>query len=167
MELIIIAAISRNGVIGAEGRIPWHITEDFKRFKLLTTGHPVIMGRKTYQSIYQSLGSVLPGRINVVLSRQENFHPEGTYVFSSLDAALDSLQEQKPRPEGIDYSSAFIIGGKRVYEEAFSKVDRLEITHIHRDVIGDTYFPEIDLQQWQERERENKDGYSFATYVRK
>lgn len=163
MELVLIAAISRNNVIGIEGRIPWHISEDLRRFKRLTSGHPVIMGKRTYQSI----GAPLPGRLNVVLSRQEDFHPEGIYIFSSLDSALGSLQEQKPRMDDIDYSSAFVIGGKRVYEEAFSKMDRLEITHIHRDVIGDTHFPEIDPQQWQERGRENKDGYSFATYVRK
>lgn len=163
MELVIIAAVSRNKVIGIEGRIPWHISEDLRRFKQLTTGHPVIMGRKTYQSI----GSPLPKRLNIILSGQEDFHPQGAYTFSSLDKAVNSLRECQPRVDGIDYSSTFVIGGKRVYEEAFEKVNRLEITHIHRDVIGDTYFPKIDWLCWEKIAEEDKSAYSFVTYVRK
>ena len=163
MELVIIAAVSRNKVIGIEGRIPWHISEDLHRFKQLTTGHPIIMGRRTYQSI----GSPLPKRLNIVLSRQEDFHPEGAYIFSSMDGAVESLKQQEPKVEDINYSAAFIIGGKRVYEEAFPKANRLEITHIHRDVVGDTYFPKIDWLCWEKIVEEDKGAYSFVTYVRK
>ncbi len=163
MELVIIAAVSRNKVIGLEGRIPWHIPEDLKRFKRLTMGHPIIMGRRTYESI----GRALPQRLNVVLSRQDNYHPESTFTFSSLDDAIESLKFQQPQIPNINYSVAFIIGGKRVYEEAIYKADRLEITHVHRDVQGDTYFPEIFLELWHRQSCEDKEGYSFATYVRK
>lgn len=149
MKIAIIAAIADNGVIGAAGRIPWHIRDDLQRFKRLTTGHVVIMGRKTYES----LGKPLPNRRNIVLTR----HP-GPSHFPSLDAALKSCAGS---------STIFIIGGAEVYRQALPVADVLHLTHVHQSPAGDIYFPDFDRTVWREVSREDHPGYSFAEYHRR
>ncbi len=150
MKLVIIAAVARHGVIGDQGRIPWHIRDDLQRFKRLTMGHPVIMGRKTYESI----GKPLPGRRNLVLTRQTTL--PGVECFASLDAALNACRDE----------TAFIIGGAAVYRKALPLADALYLTEVHREVAGDTKFPEFDHSQWTEKSRTDADGYSFVEYER-
>jgi len=125
MKLIIIAAIARNRVIGKKSKLPWHIPEDLLRFKQLTTGHTVIMGRKTFDS----LDNPLPNRTNIVItSRVIN----GVKSYPSLDFALQALKNEK---------EVFVIGGGRVYTDALRFADELQLTLLDRDVDGDTYFP--------------------------
>jgi len=136
METIIIAAVARNRVIGDKGRIPWHIREDFAHFKRTTTGHAVIMGRKTFESI----GKPLPGRVNIVLTRNENYTaPEGVILKRSLEEAIAYCAETRQE-------KAFIIGGAKAYEEGMGMADTLIITEINQDPEGDTFFPAIDKE---------------------
>lgn len=167
MELVMIVAVSRNGIIGIEGRIPWHIPEDLRRFKQLTAGHPVIMGRKTYESILHSLGKPLPERLNVVLSRNTSVSYSGVRIFPSLEYALTELQQGNPTQEGITYDKTFVIGGETVYREALPKADRLEITRVHDSFFGDAHFPELSLVEWEEVTCTGNERYSFHTYLRR
>ena len=152
MQIIIIAAVAENGVIGRAGKLPWHIPEDLKRFRALTTGHPVIMGRKTFESI----GKPLPDRKNIVITGQKDYHRDGIVIVHSLDEALKACSGEK----------AFVIGGSSVFEEALPFANRLEITQIHRVVEGDVYFPAIG-GEWIEKKREDYEGFSFVSYVKK
>jgi dihydrofolate reductase len=135
-NLSIIVAMSENRVIGRNNQLPWHISADLKRFKAITMGKPIVMGRKTWQS----LGRPLPGRDNVVLSRNNKFEAVGCSVFSSLD---NVLQRYAHEPE------VMIIGGNAVYQLALPLAQKLYITHIHRYYDGDTFFPELS-SQWKE-----------------
>lgn len=159
MEKIIIAAVSENGVIGKNGEIPWDISEDMKHFKETTTGHPVIMGRKTYQSFPKSFRP-LPDRTNIVLTRSD-FDPEDESV-----KIVNSLSEAYEKAEKID-EKAFVIGGSSVYEEALKDADRMILTEVHREVDGDTFFPEWNNSSWKEVERDERDGFDFVEYVAK
>ena len=150
MELILIAAISYNYVIGNKGQIPWKISEDMKRFKTLTTGNTVIMGRKTYESI----GKALPKRTNIVVTKQD-LKQEGIIAAHSIDEALKQCN-----------GKTYIIGGQQIYEQTINLADVLEITHVHRIVQGDAFFPQIS-DQWKETARINREGYAFVTYERK
>jgi dihydrofolate reductase len=160
-ELAIIAAVARNRVIGLRGAMPWHLPEDLKRFKRLTMGAPVIMGRKTFESILATLGKPLPGRRNLVITRSATFNSPGAEISSSLDAALESTRS----------SNAFVIGGAEIYRLALPLADSLHLTEIDRDYEGDTWFPEIDTAQWCVAEREDREDesglrFSFVTYRR-
>ena len=148
MNISIIAALADNGVIGAAGKIPWHISDDLKRFKRLTLGHPIVMGRKTYDS----LGRPLPGRRNLVLTRGPAI--PGVECFSDLKVALASCASEM----------VFIIGGAEVYRQALPLANTLLLTHVHRRVEGDTRFPEYDSSQWQEVGREEHSDYAFVEY---
>lgn len=150
MKIIIIAALADNGVIGAAGKIPWHISDDLKRFKRLTLGYPIIMGRKTHNS----LGKPLPGRRNLVLTRGATI--PGVECFASLDAAIATCRSE----------IAFIIGGAEIYRQALPLTDTLMLTHVHRQVAGDAYFPDFDRSQWREVAREDHSDYSFVEYQR-
>ncbi len=159
MELVLIAAVAKNGVIGKGNDIPWHIPEDLRRFKELTISYPIIMGRKTYESIVNRLGSPLPKRTNIVLSNSGHINGRrGIIVARNLDEALDLVSDNK---------SACVIGGQQIYEQTIDKADRLEITHIHKDYDGDSYFPEISKNIWKEKKRDNRGEYSFVTYIKK
>jgi len=150
-------AISQDGTIGDKGKIPWHIREDLQRFKRLTMGHPIVMGRTTYESI----GKPLPGRTNIVLTRRVHFiAPPGVLAFPSLDAALDHCRQQKQE-------TVFIIGGSKVYEAALPLADKLYVTEVHRRVPGDTKFPEYDHRDWSEVARETGPECSFVEYMRR
>lgn len=134
-NLTIIVAMTEEGGIGINNTIPWKLREDMAHFKKTTTGHPVIMGRKTYESI----GRPLPNRRNIVITHNLMWKAEGVEVFHSLSEAIDAVDEDK----------AFIIGGAEVYAAAFPVVDKLIITQIHHTFCCDTFFPAIDSEKWK------------------
>jgi len=156
MKIAIIAAVAPDGTIGNEGRIPWHLSDDLKRFKRITMGHAVIMGRKTYES----LGKPLPGRRNLVLTRNPQFLADGVTTFADLDAAIAAC-------ERASETIAFIIGGAEVYRQALAKADVLLLTNVHKQITGDTKFPPHDRSQWIETAREDKADCSFVEYARR
>ncbi|GIW92338.1 MAG: hypothetical protein KatS3mg110_0379 [Pirellulaceae bacterium] len=139
-SLAIVAAVADNGVIGKQGRLPWHLPEDLRHFKKLTMGHVLIMGRRTYESI----GRPLPGRRTIVLSSSRTFQAPGILVAGTFQEALRLAQ---------DSPLAFVVGGAAVYREALRHADQLYLTRIYATVDGDTFFPEIDWQEWQWVER--------------
>ena len=158
--LSLIVAISENHVIGREGQLPWHLSADLKRFKQLTMGHHIVMGRKTYDSI----GRQLPGRISVVLTRQSEWTVEGVLTASDLPTALKLAGDDE---------EVFVIGGSQIYQLALPLVDRLYVTQVHATVDGDTYFPAITDDQWQLQQTDsfaadekNDHDYSFLVYSR-
>lgn len=140
--------MARNRTIGRNNALPWHLPEDLKFFKRVTMGKPIIMGRKTWESI----GRPLPGRCNIVISRNKNFQADGIETVNSLQQAI-SLAEQISQRDGVD--EVCVIGGAEIYAQALPLADRLYLTQVHADVEGDTFFPEFDLNQWQEVERED------------
>ncbi len=156
MKIAIIAAVAPDGTIGNEGRVPWHLSDDLKRFKRLTMGHAVIMGRKTYES----LGKPLPGRRNLVLTRNPQFHADSVTTYASLDAAIAAC-------EHAGETSVFIIGGAEVYRHALARADQLLLTHVHQQITGDTKFPPYDRSQWTETAREDNPDCSFVEYARR
>ncbi len=155
-EIVLVLAVARNGVIGKKGAIPWHISDDMKRFKALTLGHTVVMGRKTWDSLPKK---PLPGRINVVVTRQKDWQAEGAVTASSLGAATAGTS-----------GTVMIIGGAEIYERALPLATRIELTEVHKDFAGDAVFT-FDRKGWRETAREdrvNPDGlrYSYVTLVR-
>jgi len=157
MEKIIIAAVAENNVIGKNGDIPWHIPEDLQHFKEKTTGHTVVMGRKTYQSLPDSF-KPLPDRENIVLTRSD-FQPEdeSVKIANNLDDAWEKSSNEK----------IFIIGGANIYKQTMKDADKLVLTEINEKYDGDTYFPEFSESQWQEKNRDKYENFSFVTYTRK
>jgi dihydrofolate reductase len=155
VRIVIVAAVGRNGVIGIENRLPWRIPEDLARFKELTMGSAIVMGRATFESI----GRPLPGRTNIVLTRRGDWSHRGVRVAASLEEALDLA-----RDEGKD---VFIVGGAEVYKEALKVAHRMELTEVDAEPEGDTVFPPVDWSIWEETERETRDGFTFVTYDRK
>ena len=136
MRITLIAAVARNGVIGRAGQLPWRLPGDLKRFKEITWGHPVIMGRRTWESI----GRALPGRRNIVVSRRPGFSAPGCDVVGSLDDALAAAGGA---------TEAFIIGGAELYRAALPRAARLHLTRVQADVEGDVRFPEIRAEEWR------------------
>ena len=154
MSAVIVAAVARNRVIGVDGGLPWHIPEDMARFKALTMGGALIMGRETFESI----GRPLPGRTTIVLTRQPEWAHEGVEVAHNLEDALVIASRR-----GLD---AFISGGAAVYESALELADRMELTEVDAAPEGDTLFPEVDWSRWREVSRIDHPGYAFVTYER-
>ncbi len=153
----LIAAVSKNGVIGKDGRLPWDLPADLAYFKKTTLGHPVIMGRKTFES----LGKPLPGRENVVITRSRNHAPPNCLILHSIDEALTFCEDKH----------GFIIGGSQIYREFFPYADRLYITLINEDFAGDSFLPVIEPQMWRlisqtkgVRNEQNPYDYSFLVY---
>ena len=140
--LTIVAALDRNGVIGRGGELPWHLPDDLKRFKRMTMGHCLIMGRRTYDSI----GRVLPGRVSIVITRhpQEVAPADRLLVASDLDTALDLVATTD-----MDHREAFVVGGGQIYELALPRAEQLYLTRVQTSVEGDVYFPEIDYDDWR------------------
>lgn len=136
MIVALVAAVADNGVIGRDGQLPWHLPKDLQWFQQLTTGHTIIMGRKTFQSI----GKPLPDRRNIVLSRDESFRPKGTTVVVQLEEALKLVRDE---PE------VFVVGGAAVYAAALPRADRLYLTRVHTEAVGDVAFPAWDRDDWQ------------------
>ncbi|HET9041506.1 MAG TPA: dihydrofolate reductase [Burkholderiales bacterium] len=166
MPLIsLVVAAAANGVIGRDNRMPWHLPEDLAHFKRLTLGHPVVMGRKTYESILAALGKPLPGRTNIVLTRQAGFAAPGCIVAASLDAALAAVREAV---------EIFVIGGAEIYRLALDRADRVYLSRIDADFEGDATFPPLDPAVWRETERETHPpaggrafGFAFLRYDRR
>ena len=153
MKLILIAAVNAKRVIGIGGKLPWHISDDLKRFKLLTTGHTVLMGRKTFESI----GKPLPNRRNVVLASQPI---NGVETFASLGAALDALRTEE---------KVFVIGGGQIYAATLARADELLLTIVDNAADGDTFFPPYEdllSSQFTLVFEERHDGYTFNDYQR-
>jgi dihydrofolate reductase len=157
MLISLIAAMAKNRVIGRQGEIPWKIPGEQKIFKKITSGHAVIMGRKTYESI----GRPLPGRTNIIVTRQKGYRAEGSIVVHNLADALNHCPQ--------DEDEAFICGGGQLYREAFPLADRIYLTLIPREIRGDTYFPEIsaaDFRVKESRAIEGVEPYNFYIYER-
>lgn len=155
--IALVAALASNGCIGANGKLPWCLPEDFARFKALTIGKVVLMGRKTWESLPDRFRP-LPGRVNVVITRQPAYAvPEEVATFPSIADALTAL----------DGREVMVIGGAEIYAQAIHRADALHLTHVHRDVPGDAFFPSIDPAVWHTAEREDHDGFSFVTYTRR
>jgi len=159
--LTIIAAAAENNTLGKDNDLIWHLPEDFKRFKRLTSGHSIIMGRKTFES----LPGILPKRKHIVISRKENYKAKGAVVTSSLEEAIKLAYEEDENP--------FIIGGGEIYGQAIKLVDFIELTRIHTEVEGDTFFPEINLKEWglieksfYPKDEKHQFDFTFLTYQR-
>ena len=157
-RVYLVAAVAANGVIGANGTLPWHLPEDLRHFKSLTLGHPVIMGRRTWESLRKPL----PGRENLVVTRTPGYEASGAHVASSLEGAL-ALCAGEP--------VAFVIGGSGLYEAALPIADALVLTEIHRDFEGDVRFPALDRARWRESQRRPQAGagglaFDFVLYER-
>jgi dihydrofolate reductase len=139
-KLSLIVAMARNRVIGLDGKIPWHLPNELKLFKSLTMGHPIIMGRKTYESINR----LLPGRTTHIVSRQTDYSVAGAHVSHSLSAAIANAAAQEPENQ-----ETFVIGGGELYRAALPLADRLYLTVVAAEPAGDTLMPELDLSDWQ------------------
>ncbi len=167
MKIVIVAAIGENNVIGAKGKLPWRLKSDMRHFRALTLDKPVIMGRKTFQSI----GKALDRRSNIVISRDKKFAPGGVAVAPSFKAALEIARKDAEQRRADEI---MVIGGSAIFAEAMPLADRLEITHVHASPEGDAFFSPIDLKHWREEKREKRDagadddaGFTVATYVRR
>ncbi|MEO8158729.1 MAG: dihydrofolate reductase [Betaproteobacteria bacterium] len=158
-RISIIVAMARNRVIGINNALPWHLSADLKRFKALTMGHHIIMGRKTFESI----GRILPGRTSVVVTRNPDFQQEGAIVVSDVDSALEKCAGD---------TEAFVIGGEAIFRAVLPLADRIHVTEIEKYFDGDTFFPELVSAAWREVSRESridadsKLAYSFVTLER-
>lgn len=156
MLISLIVAMDEKGGIGKDNRLPWHLSDDLKRFKALTMGHHIIMGRKTYESI----GKPLPGRTNVVITRNLDYEAEGCIVVHSLGQALDVAQERAE-------DEVFITGGREIFAQALETADRIYLTRVHAQVPADVYFPHFDEREWFEKDSNyypanEKNDYAFS-----
>jgi len=158
--LTIIAAAAENNALGKDNQLVWHLPDDFKRFKQLTSGHHIVMGRKTFDSFPK----LLPNRTHVVITRQDNFRKEGVLVVNSLKRAIE-LSADDPQP--------FVIGGGEIYKMAMTLADKIELTRVHGTFEADTYFPEIDKNQWKlvseefhEKDKKHNYAFTYLTYER-
>ncbi|GAA4314770.1 dihydrofolate reductase [Christiangramia aestuarii] len=156
-----IAAAAENNALGKDNDLVWHLPDDFKRFKRLTSGHHIIMGRKTFESFPK----LLPERTHVIITRKDDYNPEGTIVVNSLEEALrvSKLDEQP-----------FIIGGGEIYKMGMDVADRIELTRVHAEFEADTYFPEIDEDEWKvikeqfhEEDEKHDHSFTYLTYERR
>jgi len=160
MRIELVVAVARNGVIGARGSLPWRLPDDLRRFRAITTGHAVVMGRKTWES----LRGALPDRQNIVVTRQRTYRAAGAQVVDSFDAALEAVSRPEP---------AFCIGGGELFREALPRSSTIHLTRIDRDFEGDATFPALGPAQWRVTQREDHRtdgddgfGYTFMTYTR-
>ena len=167
MKIVLVVAVGENGVIGREGKLPWRLKSDLRHFRALTLDKPVVMGRKTFESI----GKALDRRTNIVITRDPEFAAEGVATAPSLEAALDLARKDCVR-RGSD--EIMVIGGGGVFAEAMPFADRLEITHVHAAPEGDVSFPPIDPKVWRALKREKRDAgpdddasFTVATYLRR
>lgn len=170
MELSLIVALAQNHVIGIDNKLPWYLPNDLKYFKQVTMGKTIIMGRKTYESI----GKPLPGRTNIVITRQADYRPPNANDSVRVVASLEAARELAASLALINgQNEALIIGGAEIYTQALPLVDRMYLTEVHAEVDGDAYFPAFDRSQWQAVAREdfsaeggNPYDYSFVVYER-
>ena len=148
MKCALIVAMAKNQTIGINNTLPWHLPNDLKYFKNVTMAKPIVMGRKTYESI----GRPLPGRTNIVITRQSDYQAEGIVVVNSLQQALDKAEEINVI---AGHEEVMVIGGAEIYQQALLQADRLYITHVHSEVEGDAFFPDVSWSDWQEFKRED------------
>ena len=167
IPLVLVAAIGRNGVIGANGGLPWRLSSDLKRFKALTWGKPLVMGRKTFESI----GRALPGRETIVVTRDPAFAPSGVFVARELDAGLDLAGE---RACALGAGEIIIAGGGEIYAQTIARARRLFVTEVALDAEGEARFPPIDPLEWREISRETGErgprddaDFAFVVYERR
>ena len=156
MTIALIVAMAENRVIGKENTIPWHIPDELQLFKKHTMGHPILMGRKTYESI----GKPLPGRTNIIITRSKGFSARGCEVYTDLKEALSRFQDEK----------IFVIGGAEIFAQTLDLADELYITHVRKSISGDTFFPEFDETRFEITATESFDGeppYTFMHYKKK
>ncbi|WP_026708293.1 dihydrofolate reductase [Flavobacterium frigidarium] len=156
-----IAAAAENNALGKDNKIIWHLPDDYKRFKEITSGHHIIMGRKTFESLQKPL----PNRTHIVISRQENYNPEGCTVVRNIKEALAACPENEDR---------FIIGGGEIYNLALPEANKIELTRVHHSFDADAFFPEIDLNEWEliqsklhPTDERHKYEFTYETYIRK
>ncbi len=159
--IVMIAAVAENNALGKDNGLVWHLPNDFKRFKELTSGHYIIMGRKTFESFPKPL----PNRTHVVITRQQNYQPEGCIVVNSIENAIQACPENEV---------IYIIGGGEIYSQALAFSDKIEITKVHGDFEADAFFPEIKAEDWElvQSDFNNKDerhlyDYTYQTFVKK
>lgn len=164
-EIVIIAAVARNRVIGRHNQLLWNIPEDMAHFKALTTGHTVVMGRKTWESLPPRFRP-LPGRRNIVITRQTAYTAPGAEIADSLENALRLASTLGPAADSMVATTIFIIGGEQVYTQAMAVADRLEITEVDLEPEGDAWFPEVDPVDWKIVARTEGTGFAFATWRR-
>jgi dihydrofolate reductase len=139
-----IVAMASNRAIGRDNKLPWHLPADLKHFKEITTGNPILMGRKTYESI----GRPLPNRTNIIMTRDGSYSAKGCFVVTSIEAALQLAAEENK-------SEIFVIGGAEIYKQLLPRIQRIYLTVIHDDIEGDTFFPALDSAEWREVARED------------
>lgn len=161
MTLTLIAAAAENNALGKDNQLVWHLPDDFKRFKKLTSGHYIIMGRKTLES----MNGPLPNRTNIVITRQEDYTYPGCTVVNSLEEALSACPQ---------HEEVFVIGGGEIYKQSIEKADKIELTRVHTTVEADAFFPEINTEEWSLTERvlhdkdeKHKFEFVFETWMRK
>ncbi len=159
--IIMIAAVAENNVLGKDNDLVWHLPNDFKRFKALTTGHHIIMGRKTFESFPKPL----PNRTHIIITRQKEYQAEGCITVDSIEKALAICPKEE---------NAFIIGGGEIYQLGLPFTDKIEITRVHHTFEGDAYFPDINEDEWEiifseynEKDEKHNYDYSYQTFVRK
>ena len=159
MRIVIIVAIAKNGVIGkANGEMPWHVKEDFQHFKKTTMGFPIIMGRKSFES----LGKPLPGRENIIVTRNTNLR----YDFDGINIFY-SLQDAVEYSRSLNKEKIFITGGGEIYNQSISFADEMIISHMKFDVVGEVKFPDFNVDDWKIVSREKKKEFEIVTYLRR
>lgn len=161
MTLTLIAAAAENNALGKDNDLVWHLPDDFKRFKQITSGHYIIMGRKTFESFPKPL----PNRTHVIISRQKDYTAEGCIVVNSLDDAIAAC----PQDEEV-----FIIGGGEIYRQSIERADKIELTRVHTSVEADAFFPEIDSNEWElvnedyhPKDDRHKFDFTYKTYIKR
>lgn len=159
-EVTLIAAAGENNELGKDKDLVWHLPDDFKRFKKLTTGHYIIMGRKTFETFPK----LLPNRTHIIITRREDYQPEGAIVVNSLEKALE-IPKDDPQP--------YVIGGGEIYNLSMDKADKIELTRVHGSFEADTFFPEIDPNKWKlvssvfhEKDEKHDYAFTYLTYER-
>lgn len=159
MDIVLIAAVAANGVIGRDGSLPWHLPEDLAHFKDTTMGQPVIMGRIAFDDIIDHLGEPLPGRTNIVISGSNPSLPDDVVLATDILSAIQAAQDAPGE-------TAFVAGGATIYDQFLPSADRMILTELYQSYEGDVYFPNWDSDRWQETDRREYDEFAIVTYER-
>ena len=159
MDIVLIAAVAANGVIGRDGSLPWHLPEDLAHFKATTMGNPVIMGRVAFEDVLDHLGEPLPGRTNIVLSTSHPTVPDSVVIATDILSAIEAAQ-------AAPGDTAYVAGGSTVYDQFLPSADRMILTELSDDYEGDVYFPQWDPAVWEEVDRVLREDFSIVTYER-
>jgi dihydrofolate reductase len=159
--IILIAAAAENNALGKDNALPWHLPDDFKRFKALTSGHYIILGRKTYES----LKNPLPNRTHVIITRQKDYKVEGCIIVSDIKKAIEACPKNQDN---------YVIGGGEIYKQSIDLADKIELTRVHDNFDADVFFPEIDLNKWElikdeyhPKDEKHKYDFTYQTFIKK